>query len=203
MISPVDVFESRIIGRDHTGAGAAFNGHVADGHTTFHTQAVDRLAAVFKDITGAAADADFGDDRKNDIFRRHTVAEPPFDIDRHGLRFVLKQRLRRQHMPDFTGADAKSERAKGAMRAGMAVPANDSHARLRQALFRPNHMHDALARVAQGVHRYAEIATVPSEDIKLLRRQRIGHRDNAEFIARRGRRAVIHRAYRLAGAPNA
>jgi hypothetical protein len=69
--------------------------------------------------------------------------------DAHALGLFLPQRLRHQHMGHFRGADAKRERAEGAMGRGVAVTANDEQARQRQAQFGADHMHDALAAVVE------------------------------------------------------
>ena len=51
---------------------------------------------------------------------------------------------------DLGRADAEGERAEGAVRAGVAVAADDRHARLRAAELRPDHVHDAAPRVAEA-----------------------------------------------------
>ena len=73
------------------------------------------------------------------------------DGDAHGLRFLLDQRLRRQHMLDLGGADAEGERAERAMRRGVAVAAHQRDARQGEALLRADDVADALAPVALAV----------------------------------------------------
>ena len=46
-------------------------------------------------------------------------------------------------MADFRGADAEGQRPEGPVRRGMAVAADDGHARLGQAQFRPHDVNDA------------------------------------------------------------
>ena len=48
-------------------------------------------------------------------------------------------------MLDFTGADAKCQRAEGAMRGGVAIAADYRHAGLRKAELGTDYVHDALA----------------------------------------------------------
>ena len=55
------------------------------------------------------------------------------DRDRHRLRPHLRQRLRRQHVLDFAGADAERQRAECAVGRGVAVAADDRHPRQGQA----------------------------------------------------------------------
>ena len=65
----------------------------------------------------------------------------------HVLRFLLDQRLRRQHVLDFGGADAVGERAECAVRAGVAVAAHERDARQRKALLGSDDVDDALALI--------------------------------------------------------
>jgi hypothetical protein len=65
----------------------------------------------------------------------------------HVLRLGLDQRLRRQHMLDFRGADAVGERAERAVGRGVAVAAHQGDAGQRKALLRPDDMDDALALI--------------------------------------------------------
>ena len=68
-------------------------------------------------------------------------------LDQHVLGLLLDQCLGREHMLDLRRADAMGERAEGAMRRSMAVAAHDGRAGQGEALFGPDHMHDALAAV--------------------------------------------------------
>jgi hypothetical protein len=69
------------------------------------------------------------------------------DTHQHVLRLLLDQRLRGEHMLDLGRADAMRERAEGAMRRGVAVAADDRHARQREALLGADDVDDALAMV--------------------------------------------------------
>ena len=66
------------------------------------------------------------------------------DADLERFWFILRQRLRRHDMFDFTRADAERECAERAVRRGVAVAADDRHAGLREALFRAHDVNDAL-----------------------------------------------------------
>ena len=57
-----EIGKSGVVGRDHPGAGASFDGHVADGHAAVHGKRTDGFAAVFGDVSGATADSNFPDD---------------------------------------------------------------------------------------------------------------------------------------------
>ena len=73
--------------------------------------------------------------------------ESPVDGHAHGLRFLLDQRLRREHMLGLRGADAEGERAERAVGRGVAVAAHQRDARQGEALLRADDVADALAPV--------------------------------------------------------
>ena len=73
------------------------------------------------------------------------------DRDAHPLRPGLRQRLRGEHVLDLARADAERQRAERAVGRGVAVAAHDGHARQRAALLGPDHVDDALVRVAHRV----------------------------------------------------
>ena len=104
-------------------------------------------------MASRAVGPDLANDAQGKIFRGNAFSQRSADFDQHGLRLALGQALGGQYMLDFRGADAKGQRAKSAMRAGVAVTANDRHARLGQAQFRADYMHNALigrVHVEQG-----------------------------------------------------
>ena len=78
-------------------------------------------------------------------------------------------------MLDFRGADAEGEAAKRTVRAGVRVAANNRHPGQRRAVFRPDHVHDALARITERKIRLgaAVFAHVAVERVELDARCRI------------------------------
>jgi hypothetical protein len=119
----------------------------------------DGLAGVFEHVPGAAADADLGDDRQDDVFGGDAFGSLPSTRDSQVLG-ALEQALGGQHVLDFAGADAEGQRAKRAVRGGVAVAADDGHARLGQAQLRADHVHDALPGAVQPIERDAELGAV-------------------------------------------
>ena len=96
----------------------------------------DGLARVFDHVAGAAIGRDLADEIENQILGRDAAAELAIDPQFQRLRLELQQRLRRQHVLDFARANAERQRAERAVRGGVAVAANDRHARLRDAKLR-------------------------------------------------------------------
>ena len=113
-------------------------------------------AGVFDHVAGAAVGADLADQIQNDVLGRHAAAELAIDSQLERFGFRLQQRLRGQHVFDFAGADAEGQRPESAVRGGVAVAADDGHARLRDAEFGADDVDDALLRVVQIVNANAE-----------------------------------------------
>ena len=195
-----EVFERGVVRRDQSGARTGFDRHVAHGHALFHRQRADRAAAIFDDVPGAAVDADRADHVQDQILRGDADAERAFDFDRQGVRFALQQTLRRQHVADFAGADAERQRAERAVRRGVAVAADDGHARLGQPELGADHMHDAAVRAAEIEQLHAEARAVFAQRAHLLFAVGSEVIELSFGIRRRGRRGVIERAFGAFGA---
>src|SRR5260370_14317617 len=101
-------------------------------------------------------------------------------------------------MLDFAGADTKRERAKGRMRAGVTVAADDSHPRARQAQLGPDYMDDALFDRVDVKERHAEVATVLPQALDLPGGDWIGDRHRSI----RSTHVVIDRGYGEIGPTN-
>src|SRR5579863_3916627 len=92
----------------------------------------------------AARDADFPDDGENQVLGRDALRALAADLDLCGLRFELRQTLRGQDVLDFACADAEGECAERSVSRRVAVAANDSESRLRDAQLRADDVDDAL-----------------------------------------------------------
>ena len=138
------------IHRHQAGARASFDGHVADRHAAFHAQGADGRTSKLDGVAGAARGADLADDGQHDVLGRDAAANRAFNLDQQVLGLLGQQRLRGHHVFNFAGADAVGQRTKGTVRAGVAVAADHGHAGQCGPVFRPNHVHDALALVQEG-----------------------------------------------------
>ena len=139
-------------------------------------------------MAGAARSADFADDGQDDVLGGHARRQFAVDANQHVGGFFLDQRLGRQHMLHFGGADAMRQRAEGAMGRGMAVAANDGRAGQGEALLGPDDMHDALAEIMFVVIFDAEFARVFGKLLDLGAAFRVHDRQRAVS----GRDVVIH-----------
>ena len=72
----------------------------------------------------------------------------PSTADAHRFWFLLPDRLRHQHVRHFRRANAEGIGAKGAMRGGVAIAADDQQAGKRETLLGPDDVYDALARIS-------------------------------------------------------
>ncbi len=182
-----------LVGRDEAGFGAAFHRHVADGHAAFHRKRADRFAAIFQRVAGAAGGADLADDGEDNVLRGHAGRQLAVDHRAHVHGFLLDQRLRRQHVLDFGGTDAVSERAEGAVGRCVTVAAHKGRAGQCEALFRTDDVANALTLVEFVVILDAEVLGVLRHDRDLFGRFRIG----IGQVAIRGRHVVIDHGERL------
>ena len=116
----------------------------------------------------------------------------------HRLGFILREALRGQHVFDFAGADAEGQRAEGAVRGRVAIAAHNCLARLRDAEFRADHVHDALVMAEHVEQRDAELAAIALEGLELPVRGRI---QNRQIAILRGD-GMIHDGKREIGTPH-
>ena len=179
VVAAPQVVEGRLVRRDHAGAGAGLDRHVAHRHPGFHRQRADGAAAVLQDVALAAAGADLRDDGEHDVLGGDAVGELAVDGDRHGPERLERQGLGGEHVLDLGGADAERERAERAVRRGVAVTADDGHARLGQPELRADDVHDALLGVAHRVDRDAELLAVAAQRLDLGAAHRVGDRARA------------------------
>jgi hypothetical protein len=187
-LAALQIFEGLLVGRDDAGAGAALDGHVAEGHAAFHRKVADGAAAELDGVAGAAGGADLADDGQRDVLRRDAGTDFAVDLDEHALGALGDQGLRGQHVLDFGGADAEGQRAEGAVGGGVAVAAHHGHAGQRRAVLRADDVDDALVGVLEGeVHQRAEVADVGVERLHLQARDRVLD----AFVPVVGRRVVV------------
>ncbi len=109
--------------------------------------------------------------------------------DAECLRLRLRQRLRRQHVLHFAGADAESQRAERAVRGGVRVAADDRHAGLGDAEFRTDDVDDALLAAVDVVEFDAEVRAVFAQRGNLCRGDLV---DDVKAAFNRRGNVVVH-----------
>ena len=144
-------------------------------------------------MAGTAIDADHADRVQHDVLGAHAGGERAIDGDGHRLRPALQQALRGQHMADFAGADAEGQRTERTVRAGVAVAADDGHARQSEALLRRDHMDDAAVRRRHVEQLDAVVGAVARQRVHLrLGRLRVVRQFAVGAGGQRGR-GMVHR----------
>jgi hypothetical protein len=155
-----EVFESGVVGRDHSGAGTRLDRHVRNRHAAFHAEGADGGSGVFENRTRASADADFGAEREDDVFGGNAGFQGSIHLNFEGLRGPLQKGLGGQHVLHFAGSDAEGERSESAVRGGVAIAANHRHTGLCETEFRSDDVDDALVFGVNSVVRDAEFLAV-------------------------------------------
>ena len=163
----LDVVEGLLVGCDQPGLRAPLDAHVADRHPALHRELLDGRAAVLDDVALAAAGAGVRDEGEHEVLGGDARGEAAVDRDGHRLRLVLHQGLGREHVLDLRRTDAEGDRTEGAVRAGVAVTADDRHARLGETELRTDDVDDALVEVAERVQPDAELLGVPAQRLDL------------------------------------
>ena len=110
-----------------------------------------------------AVGADLCDDGKRDVFGRDAGRRLPSTVMRMRFGFFCHSVCVISTCATSEAPIAKSIGAEGAVGGGVAVAAHGQQARQRQPLFGPDHMHDALARIAQAEQRDAVIRRIGLE----------------------------------------
>jgi len=114
----------------------------------------------------------------------------------------MQQALRGEDVPDFGAADAEGEGAESAVRARVAVAADDRAAGLREAKLGSDDVHDAAQFVAHAEQLDAEFGAVLLELMDLPRRRLDRERCPTEhLLGARGRR-MVHCREGQVGAPD-
>jgi len=147
--APVQVGEGHLVRGHQAGAGAGFDGHVAEGHPGFHAHGAHGASGELQGATGAAGRADPADDVQDQVLGPHAFGQFALAADAEVAGPLLHQGLGGQDVLHLAGADTEGQRAEGAVGAGVAVAADDGGAGQGEALLGADDVDDALARVQQ------------------------------------------------------
>ena len=192
-----DPLERGLVGRDHPGAAAALDRHVADRHPVLHRQPGDRLTRVLDRVADHATGAEAADRRQDHVLGGDPVAELARVGDPHRLRPPLDQALGREHVLDLGGPDPERERAERAVGGGVAVAADDRHPGLGEAELRADHVDDPLVVGAERVDRHPELLAVSLQSLDLYPGELVGDQPRGRGAV--GRHVVVGGRDRLVG----
>src|SRR5712675_1979808 len=150
--SPTEIIVSFIIRRDQTHLGAELDRKIADGKPPFDREVANGAAGIFHGVTGPARGADVTDQREDEILGGHAEWQPALEHHAQGFWPALDDCLRCQHMRQFARSDTERQRAQPAMRAGMAVAADDQTTGKAEAKLWSDDMDDTLTGLVDVEH---------------------------------------------------
>ena len=101
------------------------------------------------------------------VLGRDTRPQAALERDGHRLGLLLGERLCREHVLHFAGADAEGQCAEGAVGRSVRITADDGHARLGHAKFRTDHVDDPLILMSPREDGDTELLTVLFERLEL------------------------------------
>ena len=143
-------------------------------------------------MAGAASGTDHPDDMENQVFRADAGAEQAIHTNFHRFGAGELQRLRRQHMLDFAGADTEGQSTQSAVGCRMAVTTDQGRTRQGKALLRSDNMDNALIDVAGTDIFDSKGRRIGFQCFQLGRALRIGDRDLVALrIETRGCRQIV------------
>ena len=95
------IVEGSLVGRDHSGAASALDGHIAHRHAALHRKLPDALAGVLDGVACGSGDANLADDRKDDVLCGYAEGQGAFNAYLHGLGLELAEGLGREDVFDL------------------------------------------------------------------------------------------------------
>ena len=146
----LDIGKSNIIRSNHSGSGTGLDGHVAEGHSSFHREGPDGLSGELNDVACAPGGPDLADDGEDEILGSDSFGGMSLDLDLHRPGTGLGKGLGGQDMLHFGGADPEAQRSEGAVGGRMAVAADDGLSGKADPLFGGSDVDNSLPLV---VHR--------------------------------------------------
>ena len=138
------------------------------------------------------------DDGQDDVLGRHPGGKLAVDLDGHGRRSLLGERLGGEDVLHLGRPDAEGQGAEGAVGRGVAVAADHRHPRQGQTQLGSDDVDDALVGVPHRIAGDPELGAVGREHLELFGRDGIGHR----LVDVGGGDVVVGRRHRQLGMPH-
>ena len=195
-----EVLIGRVVRRDHAGAAAAFDRHVADREAAFDRERADGAAGVLDDVADGAGRADLGDDGEDHVLAGDAEAELAVDSDAHASWACAATAIcvastcvtSEEPMPKASAPSAPCVEVwlspQTMVRPGSVMPCSG-----------PDHMDDALPPVADVEHGDAGLGAMPRHR---CHQQALAVVGDGSDVARVGRDVVIGRAEAAVRAPH-
>ena len=123
---------------------------------------VEGRTGVFVGVTEASIDPEFPDYVEDDVLGVDPGGEFAIDLDATDFRLLQRHGLRGEDVADLAGANAEGDGSEGAVRRGVRVAAGDGRARLGDALFGADNVHDALLAAGHIKKLDPGLVTIPA-----------------------------------------
>ena len=167
----LDPLVGLFVGRNQRAARARFNREVAQHHALFDGKGFNDGAAVLNDRAQGAARRDAAQNVEHEILGVGALGHRARDADAHRRGKPVDKRLGGENVFNFRGADAKAQRSESAVRGGVAVAADDDHARAHESLLLHDDVLDPLVGALGAVEGFnAEVLAVLLHVERLLER---------------------------------
>src|SRR5258705_293586 len=150
--SLTEIIVSFVIRLDQTHLGAELDRKIADGKPPFDREVANGAAGIFHGVTSPARGADVTDQREDEILGGHAEWQPALEHHAHCFWPALDDGLCCQHMRQLARPDTEGQRAQPAMRAGVAVAADDQATGKAEAKFGSDDMDNALPGLVDIEH---------------------------------------------------
>ena len=141
----VQVGARHVVDLDEPGLAARLDGHVRDAHALVHVHGADGAAGELHGLVERAVHADHADDVQDDVLAGDAGSQLALDLEQQRLGHLEPRLAGGVAHTGVGGAHARGERAQRAVRAGVAVRADDEVARADDALLGEQRMLDAHA----------------------------------------------------------
>ena len=122
-------FQRLVIGRDQCASGSSLNRQITERHAAFNSEGIDSQTAVFNHFAQRTARGNAPQYGQREVLGLRAGGQLAGNRDPHGAGHPVDKRLSREKMLYFRRSDAEPQSAERSVGGGVAVAANDHHAR--------------------------------------------------------------------------
>mmetsp|Transcript_12221 Transcript_12221/g.26961 ORF Transcript_12221/g.26961 Transcript_12221/m.26961 type:complete len:434 (-) Transcript_12221:112-1413(-) len=148
--SALQIVKRHFVGGNNSRPSPRFNGHVGNGHASFHGQTLNGRTTKFNRIARTTTGTNHTDNVQHHILTRHAWSQFTIDSYQHVFGLGLGQGLRRQNVFHFARSNAKGQGPKGSVRGRVRITAHRDAAGQGKTLFGTDNVNNALSFVGKG-----------------------------------------------------
>mmetsp|Transcript_19429 Transcript_19429/g.29945 ORF Transcript_19429/g.29945 Transcript_19429/m.29945 type:complete len:246 (-) Transcript_19429:465-1202(-) len=143
----LQILKRRLIRSDQTSTSTSFDRHVADGHTSLHTERTNGLSCEFNHRARPPRGPNDAANVQNNVLTGDALSQLSINTYEHIFSLGLRQCLRCKDVLYLRSTDTERERAKSSMSRGVAISAHTSSTWESETLLRSNDMHNSLSLI--------------------------------------------------------